>query len=251
MAQRKKRSGRDPQGSAVPGETQQHETVRKLVRFQDTGEGFDGLWNDLAPIVEEFARRSLRTALFKGGAKSAFRDVEEATGEVVNDTVLRLNRLADPGAGGRFDPSRAKPGLSGLRGWLWQVVKSQAVNWVRDFRGGRSVKIWVESGLVGSSALGLNEPVTGDEGGAFLDRQVAKLEREDLLPVLEACIARLSDPLMREMVLLKLHEELSVRDTADELQVTESKVQRRLTAAYALLRPMLEARGMDASWLAA
>lgn len=224
----------------------QHETVTKLVHFQNTGRGFDCFWADVEGIVADFARSALLSTLLKGGVKSAFADVDEGLGDVVNNTFLRLHGLGSPGAGGRFDPSRAsQPGLSGLRGWLWTVVNSQAVNWVRDCRGGRGPKITCESGIDWN-------PLADDDGpSSLLDRQVAKLVRADLRPILEECIATLPDPLMRELASLKLDEELSVRSSARRLDLTDSKVQRSLTNAYALLRPLLEGRGIDASWLAA
>jgi DNA-directed RNA polymerase specialized sigma24 family protein len=80
---------------------------------------------------------------------------------------------------------------------------------------------------------------------------VAKIEKPDLLPILEACIAQLPDAFLRQVVWLKLHEECSERETARVLGVSVSRVHRRLQEAYALLRPMLEERGLDGGWLAA
>lgn len=237
-------------GGTVVGDateaTRQHPTVRKLLEFQQTGSGFDGFWADVHDIVTDFARKSLRKTLLKGGVRSAFGDVEEASGDVVGETCATLRGLSKPGAKGRFDPTRCtQTGLSGLRGWLYRIVANEAVDWVRDNRGGRGVKITCESGL------DWNELSSDDDSSAFLDRLVAKVVRADLRPVLEACIAELPDPLMRELVTLKLDEELSVRKSAVRLDLADAMVQRRLTTAYALLRPMLEARGVDAGWIAA
>jgi RNA polymerase sigma factor (sigma-70 family) len=215
--------------------------VAKLVAYQSTGEGFDDVWAEIAPIVDDFARRSLR----KLGVTAWNGDDDWAVGDVVSQTAERLLGLAAPDAGGRFDPAKAQPGLSGLRGWLWRVVRNQSVEWSRMYRGGRGVKILVESGF------DLNDPPSGDEPSSLLDRQVAKLERPDLLPILESCIDQLPDALMRQVVRLKLHEEHSERQTASVLGVSVSRVHRRLQEAYALLRPMLEERGFDAGWMAA
>ena len=218
-----------------------HDAVKKLVRFQRTGKGFDGVWAEIGPIVDDFARLALR----KTGVTSAAGDFDHAVGDVVNETVLKLMSLAEPGAGGRFNPAKAtQPGLSGLRGWLWRVVERQAANWGRTYRGRRGPRIVCES------CLDLNDLV--DDGAtSFLDRQVAKVERPDLLPILEACIARLDDPFQRDIVRLKLHEELSLRDTAERLGVSVTRVQRQMCRALALLRGMLDDGGLDGTWLAA
>lgn len=216
------------------------DVVTKLVDFQRTGRGFDGVWADIGPIVDDFARRALR----KKGVAMRGGDDEHAVGDVVNATVVRLMGLAEPDAGGRFDPVKAaKPGLSGLRGWLWRVVERQALDWARVFRGGRGMKISCESNF------DLND--LGDDGPwSLLDRRAAKVERADLLPILESCIARLEDPFHRDIVRLKLHEELSLRDTADRLRVPVTRVQRQMCRALAIMRSMLDDGGLD-GWLAA
>jgi len=215
--------------------------VAKLVAYQSTGVGFDEVWVEIAPIVDDFARRSLRKlgVIARNGAD------DWAVDDVVSQTVERLLGLSAPTAGGRFDPVKAKPGLSGLRGWLWRVVRNQSVEWSRMYRGGRGVKIFPESGLA------WNELGGGEEGTSVIDRQVAKVERPDLLPILEACIDQLPQPFMKEVVWLKLHEEYSEREMARALGVPVSRVHRRLREAYALLRSILEGSDFDAGWMAA
>lgn len=220
-----------------------HPTVQKLLEFQKTGMGFDSFWADVHEIVVGSARTSLLKALQQRSVKSAYGDMLEANGDVVSETCTTLKGLSKPGAGGRFDPARCgQPGLSGLKGWLYRIVSNEAVTWVRKHRG---LKITCER------ALDWNELSSDDGPTSFLDRQVAKIERPDLLPILQECIAKLDDPLMRELITLKLDQDLSVRKSATRLDLTDSMVQRRLTTAYALLRPLLEARGVDATWLAA
>ena len=215
--------------------------VDLLVRFQENEKGFEEVWAEIGPIVGEFARRSLRNL----GVRRPGGDDDWAVDDVVNQTAVRLMGLAKPGAGGRFNPARAKPGLSGVRGWLWRVVESQCVDWHRSFRGGRGVKI------LPASDLDWNELPSGDEGGSIVDRKVAKVERADLFPILESCINRLPEPFMREVVRLKLHKESSERETAKALKVSVSRVHRTLQDAYGYLRLMLQERGVDVSWLAA
>lgn len=216
--------------------------AESLVRFQETGKGFEEVWAGIGPIVRDFARLNLR----KLGVRRPSGDDDWAVEDVVGQTVLKLMGLAAPDAKGRFDPKKAKPGLSGVRAWLSPVVKNESVNWNRTFRGGRGgVKILPASGLV------LNELPDGEEGSSIVDRKVAKIERPDLLPILEACIDQLPEPFLKEVVRLKLHEEYSERETARALGVSVSRVHRGLQVAYGHLRRMLEDRGMDGGWLAA
>jgi RNA polymerase sigma factor (sigma-70 family) len=216
------------------------DAVARFVRFQQTGRGFDGVWADIGPIVADFARRNLQTLGVRRGV------ARNAVDDVVNSTATRLLRLAEPQAGGQFDPARlSKPGLSGLRGWLWRVVERQAADWKRKEYGGRGMKIVPESGLE------WNELSETDDGASILKRQVAKLQRADLLPVLHQCINQLADPDLRKVVRLRLDEALSQRDIAERVGTSAPTIHRRLQDAYELLRPLLEDRGIDAAWLAA
>lgn len=216
-----------------------NDVAKKLVAWQKTGRGFDGLWAEIGDDVREFASRSLR----KLGVKAGFGADEWAVDDVVGQTVAKLVGLAAPGAGGRFNPAKAKN--AGVRGWLCRIVRNEAVNWTRKFRPTRSVNI------VPESSLDWNESAACDGAESFLKQVVAKVERADLLPIMEECIGLLADPLHRQLVNLKLFDGLSIRDTADKLALTPSMVQRRLQDAFDLLRPLLEARGVDESWLAA
>lgn len=213
--------------------------VARLVAFQKTGLGFDGVWNDIGPIVDDFARKSLR----KLGVRGWSGGDDWAVDDVVQQTVACLMGLAGPNARGRFDPAKAKPGMSGLRGWLWRVVFNQAAEWSRTYRGGRGIKIFVES------VFDCNELPSGDEPSSLLDRQPAKIDRPDLLPILEQCIAKLPDPFLQTLVRLKLHDGYSERQTAKALGVPVSRVHRRLQHAYALLRSMIN-DDFDGPWLA-
>jgi RNA polymerase sigma factor (sigma-70 family) len=212
--------------------------VEKLVAFQETGRGFEAVWAEIDPIVAGFARSSLRNY----GVRSPQGDDEWAVDDVVQQVTMTLLELGQPGATGRFDPARAQPGLSGLRGWLWRVVDSESVDWTRKFRGRRGRKLLV------ASDLEWNDPSEEADGGTFEKFFVAKIERPDLLPILEEAIGELPDGFMRRIVGLKLHHELSLRDTAEKLDVAVSNVQRTLKAAYGLLRPLVIARGVDEDW---
>jgi RNA polymerase sigma factor (sigma-70 family) len=216
------------------------DVVAHLVHFQETGEGFAGVWAEIGPIVADCARGNLRKIGVRAGV------ARNAVDDIVNSTVGRLLRLAEPQAGGKFDPSRlAKPGLSGLRGWLWRVVERQVADWRRVEYGGRGMKIVPESGLE------WNASPENEDGASIVKRQVAKIERADLLPILHECVNQLPDPHLREVVRLRLDEDLSQRDIAKRLGTSATTIHRRLQDAYDLLRPLLEDRGIDAAWLAA
>jgi RNA polymerase sigma factor (sigma-70 family) len=214
------------------------DTVGRFVEFQATGRHFGTVWNDIGGIVRDFARRHLRSL----GVRSPWGEDAWAVDDVVQQVALRLVQLGEPEATGRFDPSRTQPGLSGLRGWLWRVVERQSVDWTRLYRGGREVAMIPLSNLV------LNELRDDDGPGSFEGFFIAKIERPDLLPILEDCIAQLPDAFMRRIVLLKLEEAATLRTTARQLAVPATRVGRTLREAYALLRPLVIARGIDEDW---
>jgi len=216
--------------------------VAEFVEFQNTGKGFDRVWVGIGPIVEQFAGQCLA----KLGVLNRYEVDPWAKDDVVSETALKLRKLGQPAAKGRFDASRAQPGISGLKGWLYAVVNSQAVNWVRDHRGGRSVKVTFESDKGQIS----NVLSSGDEPKAFFDRVAAKMERPDLLPLLNEVIKKLPEDLAR-LVRLRLDEGLSHRQTAPVVGISAPVVGRRLNEAYALLRGWLEEAGFDEAWLAA
>lgn len=219
-----------------------NDVVRKLVEFQETGKGFDSLWSDIHSIVEELARRNL----MKIGVKVRRADPNNAVGEVVSETCLTLKKLSLPGACGRFRPEKMKsPGISGVRAWLWRVVRSKAVNWWRDSVGGRGVLIRPETGLE------WNELPQDGAGASIVKRVVAKMVRPDLLPIIEACINEIQNPQLQCIVRLQLHEGLSRRRIAKRLKMPPATVHHRLRSAYKLLAPLLEQRGVDLSWVAA
>ena len=217
-----------------------NDVVRQVVDFQRKGVGFDDVWAALHPIVVEIARRNLVTL----GVRVSPRNDDGPVGEVVNETVKTLLGLSDSGARGRFEPRRMRsPGLSGLRAWLWKVVRSRAVDWVRRERGSRSVRITPEAGLHWNAL-----PREG-ENGSILKRQIAKIDRADLLPILAESIRQLPNPEVRQAVSMQLMEGCSQRDVAKRLQVAAATMHRRLRTAYALIRRELEDRGIDGSWL--
>lgn len=231
-----------------------NDVVREFVRYQQTGHDFASAWAGIEPIVTKFAVYQLRkmgiTRPCRGrgrdrhkAGRSVFGVDDSAIEDVVQDTALVLMALAGADAKGKFDCGKAAPGISGLRGWLWRVVESQAVNWVRDHRGRRGVSVKPESSLSRHHSCDRGEP-TG-----FFDQLEAKPERPDLLPILEACIVLLPDVFHGQIAVHKLHNELSIRQTARAMLVSPSKVQRQLVHALAALKNLVEGHGIDETHL--
>lgn len=216
--------------------------VERFLRFQSTGSGFDLAWEGVGPIVRDCARSALAKLCVKVWTAYG----EWAIDDVVSMSKLRLLELGQRGAGGRFDPAKTRaPGIGGFKGWMWRVVSRQAVNWARDNRNVGAKKLFLESDL------DWNDHSGDGETESVLKRAPARIERAALLPILEEVIGQLTDPLMREAVLLKLQENLSQEETGRRLGVSDTTIQRRLKAAYAILGPLLEKRGFDDGWLAA
>jgi RNA polymerase sigma factor (sigma-70 family) len=212
--------------------------IDRLVAFQETNCGFEGVWEEIRPIVRDNAKKALRKyrALAPYGVDAwALDDVEQ-------QVAVKLMKLGVPGATGRFDPARAKPGLSGLTGWLWKVVAGESLHWKKKYHCGAGRKV------VAMTNLEFNGPADAGDGSSFEKILEAKMSRPDLLPILEECIARLPDEFMREVASLKLSEGLSLRKTATRLGVSTARVQRTLTAAYEELWPLVIARGVDEDW---
>lgn len=230
--------------------------VGEFVRYQQTGRDFASAWEGIEPIVKEFAARHLgrmglapsrrrRARVGREDGRDPGGADESAIHDVVNDTAVVLMKLAGADAKGRFDCGKATPGISGLRGWLWRVVGSQAANWVRDNRGRRGLTVKSESSLEQRYRFDRDEP------GSLFDRLAAKPEGQDVLPILEACIVRIPDTFHRQILLRKLHDDLSLRQTARAMNVTTSRVQRQLARALAVLKHLVECHGIDETHLGA
>jgi DNA-directed RNA polymerase specialized sigma24 family protein len=242
------------EGDSMNNSRSTSDVVGEFIRYQQTGHDFASAWAGIEPIVTGFAVYQLRKMGItrpcrgKGRARheagrSAFAVDDAALKDVVHDTVVVLMALAGADAKGTFDGSKAAPGISGLRGWLWRVVESQAVNWVRDHRG--------RPGLSVKSESCLSRRHFGDRGEprGFFDQLEAKPERPDLLPILEACIVLLPDAFHGQIALHKLHDERSIRQTARAMLVSPSKVQRQLVHALAALKNLVERHGIDETHL--
>jgi len=231
------------------------DVVGDFVRYQQTGQGFNRIWVEVAAIIREFAERQLVKMSVTAGSS---RVVDEwALAEVVEMTTDCLRALAKPNASGRFDPAKTRrPGMDGFRGWLWRVTRSKAVNWVRENRPSAKKgnakddqsrrRLSVRKVLLDSD-LAYNE-LSGGEYASILKLQPARFERFELLPILKECINQIEDPGLRQAVEMMLDVCSTERDMAKKLNTPVATFHRRLHRAYKVLRPILESRGVEASW---
>jgi DNA-directed RNA polymerase specialized sigma24 family protein len=229
--------------------------VGDFVRYQQTGQGFNGIWVEVAGIIREFAERQLVKMHVTAGSARA---VDEcALADVVEMTTDRLRALSKPNARGRFEPAKTRsPGMDGFRGWLWRVTRSKAVDWVRKHRPSAkkgNAKDEQARGrlalrkVLRDSDLAYNK-LSGGDGASILKRQPSRLERIELLPILEESINQIEDPKLRQAVGMMLDVSSTERDMAERLNTPVATFHRRLHRAYAALRPILESRGVEASW---
>jgi len=213
--------------------------VGLLTGFLESGAqaSFEKLWGAIEQPIDRMARQLLRKRLVRGRFTI---DDENAVQEVMQQVALDLLQVPSKDRSTWFDPARG-----GALGWLYGFVRHAVLDYVADFHDAREGrKVVVESGL------SFNEL---SERDSILKTAVAKVEvnRTELCEVMNDCIERLPSDDMRTLVRLWMNEDISRRALAERLGMHVSKVQRRLTQAFDLLRPMLEAKGYDASALAA
>jgi DNA-directed RNA polymerase specialized sigma24 family protein len=149
--------------------------------------------------------------------------------------------------------------MDGFRGWLWTVTWSKAVDWVRKNRPSarrgnakddHTRRRQVVRKVLLDSDLAYNELAEGDSA-SILKRQPARCERVELLPILEECINTIDDLRLRRAVGTMLDVCTTERDMAKRLNIPVPTFHARLHRAYRVLRPMLEARGVEPSWFGA
>ena len=209
--------------------------------FESGGLGFQTLWRAIEQPIDRMARQLLRKRLVRGRFTV---DDENAVQEVMQQVALGLLEVPSKDRKTWFDPSRGSSD-SAVLGWIYGFVRHAVADYCDDFHDAREGrKVVVESGL------SFNEL---SERDSILKTAVAKVEvnRTELCEVMNDCIERLPSDDMRTLVRLWMNEDISRRALAERLGMHVSKVQRRLTQAFDLLRPMLETKGYDASALAA
>lgn len=209
-----------------------------LVAFQETGAGFEPLWEVLSPLIKQIATNTLRKHFVFGDKGRGVDPV--AVDEVRQQVGLKLCRLALPGQKGRFDPAKAAPGGAGVARWLFGLVSNEVADYCRTWRQGRGkVKITSFSGLE-LNAIGRaeKEKAALPKGGAV-----------DVSAILNRCIdqlpAELSTPVRLRIA------GVTDRDAGKQIGCSPSTVNKRIAKAMKALRPILEAEGIDADVVAA
>ena len=211
------------------------EVVGLLIGFQETGNGFDNLWEAIAPTVEQLAVNRLRKHLVW---ERPGRVDRVAISEVGQQVSAKLLQLSNPKRNGKFDPAKASPGASGVARWLFGIVSNEVAEYCRLWRKSRAnVKFTSINGLQLNTL-----------GGAGVDRPPPpKIGPVDVTAILNRCLDRLDQKLAMP-VRLRLAG-FTDRAAAERLGCTASTVNKRIAKATARLRPLLEAEGIDDSFL--
>jgi DNA-directed RNA polymerase specialized sigma24 family protein len=211
------------------------EVVVLLLGFQQTGNGFDNLWEAIAPTVELLAVNRLRKHLVWERPGRVDRVAVAEVGQQVSAKLLQLN---NPKRNGKFNPAKASPGAAGVARWLFGIVSNEVADYCRTWRKGRgNVKFTSISGLH-LNAL----------GGVGVDRSPPpKIGPVDVTAILNRCLDRLDEKLAMP-VRLRLAG-FTDRAAAERLGCTASTVNKRIAKATVQLRPLLEAEGVDESFL--
>ena len=211
------------------------EVVGLLVGFQETGVGFENLWEAIAPTIEHLAAKRLRKHLVW---ERPGRVDRVAVAEVGQQVSTKLLRLKDPDQKGKFDPQRATPGAAGVSRWLFGIVSNEVANYCRTWRKGRGSTTF-------TSLEGLELNALGSQKADH--RPPVKTGPVDITGILNRCLDRLEESLAMP-VRLRLAG-FTDRAAAKRLGCTASTVNKRIAKATRLLRPLLEAEGFDESIL--
>jgi len=208
-------------------------------RFQRTGKGFEGLWEEIQPHIEHTVRKRLRTRLVKSASGG---DDEAAVADVTQQVAVRL--LSLPGRRrGWFDESKGQQGVNGLKGWLYRIAANEVAEYCEAWHGARPGRK-----VIATSGLTYNDR---QEADAILKSAVAKVEvdRTELCRIVNEVVERLEDEGLQQLVRLRLAGWPAERKLAERLGQSVSMIHRRLHEAYDLLRDLLAERGVDADWI--
>ncbi|MFM8284167.1 MAG: RNA polymerase sigma factor [Planctomycetaceae bacterium] len=214
--------------------------IERLLKFQATGIGFDALWVELEPLVTSLAAASL------GKRRRSGQVVNVVADDIANRVGLALSRLAEPQrCNARFDPTKTRqPGLTGLRAWLSRIVANAVVDAVQPRRRrrkrGPGTRHPSPPELVGGAAW-VTILATVEAGGD----DPTRLTMAELEPIVAECLRRIPVARQRRVVALKLHDGLSLRQTATLLGVPVCRVMGDLDAGMTTLRRLLVERGVE------
>ena len=209
------------------------EVVQQFLEFQETGLRFERPWAGLAPFVARAAKRRLR----RFSPHRTWASDPSAVDDVTQEVARRLLKLGRPGARGRFDPLQCRASCNGFERWLTRIVKNQVTDHWRRWHGRRVCGV-VVSLSVGDSS---------DDRREIEDTRAPAVSRGvvDFPAVLDEVLDEIPKPLGDAARLRWLHYQTD-REAAPSLGVTSSAVCKRVAKAVDLVRPLLEARGIDA-----
>lgn len=217
------------------------ETVRHLVNFQKTGENgfFEAFWADAESYVEKYAASWLKKHLVANN-----HDVDHAAlADVTQRVAWKILMLPKKsGRSGWYDVERFGWEADRLRGWLYRVIRNEAVEHCKLFH-----NLGKKGAAVTFGDLELND---GDPVESVL-KPSPKVDFDafELGEIVAECLATLS-PEGQDLYRLLLVEDLSQHEVARRTGVSPATVCRQWRATKDALRVALEARGIDAEWVA-
>jgi RNA polymerase sigma factor (sigma-70 family) len=217
--------------------------VGLMTAFLSSGEGFDALWSNILPFVDESVRKRLRSRQVRGQFTL---DDEAAVDEAIQHVAVALVELPKKDPVRWFDPTVGKGGVDGLQGWLYGFCRTAVAEYCERYHNAkRNRKVSVTA----ESFLPLNEQM---EANSILKSAVKKVEVDDaeMREIINACVTGMADEALKNVVRLNMWEGFSERKIADRTGMSPATVHRRLQEAFTILKPALTRRGIDADWFA-
>ena len=213
--------------------------ISLIQHFQETGEGFSALWDEIRSTIDVMVRRRLRKHLVAGGRFGL--DDDQAVADATQDVVFKLLQLPNK-PDSWFIPR--ENGVDGLSAWLSRFASNAVADFSRQFHGARKGrKVIAESGLP------MNEL---SEARSLVKTIPAKIDVEDteLRSIMNEALDAIPEE-SRTLIRMHIWEELSERTIARKIGRSVTAVHHRLVKARNLLASELAKRGVRADWLTA
>jgi RNA polymerase sigma factor (sigma-70 family) len=201
----------------------------KLRVYQETGAGFDELWQALEPFVNSRVRGALRITLGHSQANSMVFD------ELIQDVAIRLARLHGKSRTGGFRSAFADDADVILRAWLSTLVKRVVCDHCRRDRRAarRRLVAWNDEQLNAISVVASNG-------------EIATEKRPDLFRLVSTALTQLPESLAMTAYKVWI-EQKTTRVAAAELRVSQPTISQRIKRARDLVGKILETEGIGAS----
>jgi RNA polymerase sigma factor (sigma-70 family) len=246
MATRLGFSGNHPRRGPVAvifkkGSAMNAKTIAKLLRFQQTGLGFDDFWADIDAHVNHVGCGRLRRHLVRGWKT---RDDLAAVDEVVQRVRKAIFEGAGPGGKGQFNPSLGRGGVDGLRAWLFRIVQTHTASYCREYRadGRRKIKRSTFTDLELNDRPGVDS--------VLQDPLKVDPDRFELVEIVNDCLRSLPQP-QQDLFHVRFGEGLSHREAAKRLGVTAPTVCRHEAKLKQAVIHWFRDRGIDGAGLIA